>query len=83
MNFPLYIYYEILIRLAEIGPNVGEYLSYKHDGDDYLIRTTTGELLVARAVLSKQFEDPNLLSIHELVQLAATFKVRNHVYDGY
>lgn len=81
MKFPLYIYYEILIRLEEFVPNIGDYLSASEKENECLIKTTTGQLLVPKNFLIKQFEDPNLISKSEMAQLGQDFQLGGRLYN--
>ncbi|WP_316846230.1 hypothetical protein [Pedobacter psychrodurus] len=74
MNFPLYIYYELLIRLSEIEAEIGHYVSSTADHEVCIIRTTNGTVKVPVNVLKRQFEDPNLISNEELMLLIKTFR---------
>ncbi|PWS26306.1 hypothetical protein DHW03_16090 [Pedobacter yonginense] len=81
MKFPLYLYYEILIRLEEFVPNIGDYLSALEQENDCLIKTTTGQLRISKAVLMKQFNDPNLISKSELAELGQNFELGGRLYN--
>ncbi|WP_316734636.1 hypothetical protein [Pedobacter aquatilis] len=75
MKFPHYIYYEILIRLTEFVPNIGDFISVNEQEDEILINTTTGYLMVSRDVLEKQFKDPNLLRNEDIASLNKHFRI--------
>lgn len=79
MSFPLYIYYEILIRLSDFLPHIGEYLSFQEFEGHYTIKTTTGELMVSEEILTKQFKDPALLTSIDLAHLAGDYKSRSQI----
>ncbi|TCD25594.1 hypothetical protein EZ456_15155 [Pedobacter psychrodurus] len=74
MNFPLYIYYELLIRLSEIEPEIGHCVSSTANEGVYILRTTNGTVKVPLNFLKRQFEDPNLINKDELVELNKGFK---------
>ncbi|GAA4214460.1 hypothetical protein GCM10022289_48090 [Pedobacter jeongneungensis] len=74
MNFPLYIYYELLIRLSEIESEIGHYVSSTADQEICIIRTTNGTVKVPLNLVKRQFEDPNLISNEELKVLGKTFR---------
>ncbi len=74
MNIPLYIYYELLIRLSEIESEIGHYVSSTGDQEVCIIRTTNGTIKVPLNVLKRQFEDPNLIGNEELKALSLTFR---------
>jgi len=74
VNFPLYIYYELLIRLSEIESEIGHYVSSTADQEICIIRTTNGTVKVSVNVLKRQFDDPNLIGSEELNLLIKTFR---------
>ena len=61
VNIPLYIYYELLIRLSEIESEIGHYVSSTANEEACILRTTNGTLKVPVNFLKRQFEDPNLI----------------------
>jgi len=74
VNFPLYIYYELLIRLSEINPELGDYLSSSTHAQICILRTTLGTMHIPEELLDRQFNNPSLITISELEQVIATFK---------
>ncbi|RZK22794.1 MAG: hypothetical protein EOO43_09215 [Flavobacterium sp.] len=74
MNFPLYIYYELLIRLSAIDSELGEYLSTSQNDEVCILKTTNGRLVVPTEILKRQFEAPDLISTAELTELAKAFE---------
>lgn len=74
MNFPLYIYYELLIRLSEIESEIGHYVSSTVNEEVCILRTTNGTVKVPVNFLKRQAEDPNLINKDELVALSKDFK---------
>ncbi|WP_316833039.1 hypothetical protein [Pedobacter aquatilis] len=80
MKFPLYLYYEILIRLEELVPNIGDYLAAHERENECLIKTTTGQLTVPKTLLMKQFEDPNLIAESEMATLSQNFQLGGRLY---
>ena len=74
MNFPLYIYYELLIRLSEIESEIGHYVSSTANEEVCILRTTNGTVKVPVNFLKRQFEDPNLINRGELVELSKGFR---------
>jgi hypothetical protein len=71
---PLYLLYEILIRLTELDPMIGDFYSYKYTDTGVIIRTTNGSLYVAQQLLDKQFANPVHITPDELKLLVADFK---------
>lgn len=74
VNIPLYIYYELLIRLSEIEAEIGHYVSSTADHEICIIRITNGTIKVPINLLKKQFDDPNLIDNEELKVLSQTFR---------
>ncbi|MGN8059531.1 hypothetical protein ACTJKN_24840 [Pedobacter sp. 22163] len=74
MNFPLYIYYELLIRLSEIESEIGHYVSSTANEEVCILRTTNGKVNVPVNFLKRQSEDPNMINKDELVTLSKGFK---------
>jgi len=74
VNFPLYIYYELLIRLSEIESEIGHYVSSTANEEVCILRTTNGTVNVPVNFLKRQFEDPSLINKDELVALSKDFK---------
>lgn len=74
MNIPHYIYYEILIRLTEFIPNVGDFISVKEQANESTVSTTTGYLTISNDLLFKQFKDPNLIKVEDIKSLGKHFR---------
>ncbi|WP_293741477.1 hypothetical protein [uncultured Pedobacter sp.] len=74
MNFPLYIYYELLIRLSEIESGIGDYVSSDANDENCVLRTTNGIITVPINLLRRQSADPNLINLDELIALSKNFK---------
>jgi len=74
VNFPLYIYYELLIRLSEIESEIGHYVSATENEEVCILRTTNGTVKVPVNFLKRQAEDPNLINKDELIALSKGFK---------
>lgn len=73
MNYPIFIFYELLIRLSEIDPEIGEYLSHNDFDHQFSIRTTNGVLSLPKDVLEKQFNDPEMLTQADLQSVVSNF----------
>lgn len=74
MNFPLYVYYELLIRLSATEHEFGDFVSISGNDDLGILRTTHGTIAVSKELIERQFKDPGLITQAELVSLASTFK---------
>ncbi|TDQ09217.1 hypothetical protein [Pedobacter metabolipauper] len=77
MQFPTYIVYELLIRLQELNPLVGDYLSFKNLQTGIYLRTTTGSIEIPEAILSMQFHDPGSIKRSEIISLLTSFQLNN------
>jgi len=75
MQFPPYIVYEILIRLQEINPLIGDYLSFKPVASGVHLRTTTGTLDIPEELLFRQFNEPSTIHTTEIQQLSSQFRL--------
>ena len=75
MNYPVFIFHELVLRFSAINSRIGKYISATIDGGECLINTTTGHIKVAMSMLDKQYRDPKLISEQELQQLATGFEM--------
>jgi hypothetical protein len=74
VSIPVFVFYELLIRLSELNPNVGDYFSHTLLEKEVILQTTTGLVKVPRNLLKKQFTDPRLIAESELSALISHFK---------
>ncbi len=75
MQIAVYILYELVIRLQELNPAIGEYVSFKKVEDGILIRTSTGQISVSDHILALQFNDPTAIGQPEILNLLNNFKL--------
>lgn len=75
MNYPVFIFHELVLRFSDINREIGKYISSTVDNGECLINTTTGHIKVALTMLEKQYINPKLISKEELQQLATNFEV--------
>lgn len=75
MNYPVFIYHELVLRFSEVNRGVGRYISSTIDNGECLIRTTSGMIRIGLSLLDKQYHDPKQISAEELQQLAMDFKM--------
>ena len=73
---PLYIIYELLIRVNQINPSIGSYNSHSFNTAGAVITTSSGKLRIRKALLNRQFKDPELISSSDLILLTTTSFVR-------
>lgn len=75
MNYPVFIFHELVLRFSDINREIGKYISSTIDNGECLINTTTGHIKVGLTMLEKQYNNPKLISQEELQQLATNFEV--------
>lgn len=71
---PLYVLYELLIRLTELDPMIGDFYAHKYTDTGVIIRTNNGSLNVPLHILEKQFSSPSQITNADLKQLVNEFK---------
>ena len=71
---PLYVLYELLIRLTELDPTIGDFYAHKYTDSGAIIRTNNGSLIVPQHILEKQFSNPSQITDADLKQLVNEFK---------
>jgi hypothetical protein len=75
MQISVYVIYELLIRLQELNPGIGEYVSNKRSADGILVRTSSGTIEIPENILSLQFNNPSSIGQHEILGLLDRFKL--------
>ena len=79
MKFPLFLYYELLVRLTEFRPDIGDFVS-AFASDSHLVLTTgTGILEISSGLMYRQFNDPDTVSKAEIRKLAGDFQLHNEL----
>lgn len=71
---PVFVIYELIIRLSEIEPGIGDYISGTHHDEGIIIKLSNGTLFIPDSVLQMQFKDPELLNKTDLLQLLTQYK---------
>lgn len=74
MNYPVFIYHELVLRFSDINRGIGRYISNTIDNGQCLIKTTSGKISIKLDLLEKQYRDPRTISSEELQQLAVAFE---------
>jgi hypothetical protein len=59
MKFPLFLYYELLIRLCIFRPEIGTFSSAFPFGDHVELKTDKGVIDISLKIMKMQFEDPS------------------------
>ncbi|TCC91855.1 hypothetical protein EZ428_08895 [Pedobacter frigiditerrae] len=75
MNYPVFIFHELVLRFSDINREIGKYISSTVENGECLINTTTGHIKVALTMLEKQYNNPRSISKEELQQLATEFEI--------
>ena len=74
MQIAVYVIYELLVRLEDLNPGIGNYLKNKTTTNGILVHTTTGQISIPAGILLRQFNDPTTITQHELLDLLDSFK---------
>ncbi|WP_316793946.1 hypothetical protein [Pedobacter frigoris] len=74
MEIATYVIYELLIRLQELNPGVGEYVFSKRNDSGVLLRTSTGSIDISEELLNKQFHHPSSIDQDDISTLLKNFK---------
>lgn len=79
MKFPLFLYYELLIRLTLFNPEIGEFRSALPFDDHVLLKTDKGMMEIPIDIMNMQFNDPGLIPELEISKLAAAFRAYSEI----
>lgn len=74
MNYPVFIFHELVLRFSEINREIGRYISSTIENGECLIKTTHGMIKITMGLLDKQYHQPKLISNEELQQLVSGFQ---------
>lgn len=77
MNYPSFIFHELILRFSAINREIGRYISATIDNGECLIRTTNGKIRITMGLLDKQYREPNAISHEELQSLVAAFQTEH------
>ena len=75
-TLPLYAIVELLMRLAGIDPQIGNYKNHSERGDNVLVKTTNGTIQLSKALVLSQFHKPEDIQKRDLESLASRFRRR-------
>lgn len=73
MNYPVFIFHELVLRFSDINRGIGRYISSSIDNGECLIKTTSGKIRITLGLLDKQYHQPSAISKEELQQLVSNF----------
>ncbi|MEH6307727.1 hypothetical protein RYH73_18890 [Olivibacter sp. CPCC 100613] len=68
IQIPVFVIHELIIRLQEIDPLVGEYKHHYFSAEEAVVETSHLQLRFPMYLLRQQFQDPELISHDELRQ---------------
>lgn len=71
---PIFVIYELLIRMQEVSPDIGEYQTHHFEDRKAIIQTTKRRYECSMDILYRQFFDPGLIDIDEIRELVDTAK---------
>ncbi|WP_029276450.1 hypothetical protein [Pedobacter borealis] len=69
MQIATYVIYELLIRIRELNPEVGDFVSCRKTEKGVYVQTTSGHLTIPEILYHKQFGEPSEISTEELLSL--------------
>ncbi|SEO41232.1 hypothetical protein SAMN05192574_1087 [Mucilaginibacter gossypiicola] len=75
-TLPLYAIVELLMRLAGIDPQIGNYKNHSERGDNVLVKTTNGTIQLSKSLVLSQFNKPEDIQKRDLESLASRFRRR-------
>jgi len=74
MEYPIFIFHELVIRLKEIESGLGSFSTVNVQADHCVIFTSTGSLRVGNDLLQKQYLDPKTIAGEDLRELLLGFQ---------
>jgi hypothetical protein len=76
-HLPTYAIVELLIRLEQHDPAIGDYKDHSVYDNGVLVKTTGGSIRISQSLVIQQFETPESISENELASIAALFRSAN------
>lgn len=73
-TLPTYAIVELLIRLSQFNPLVGDYRGHAIYNDGVIVKTTHGSITFTQALIKQQFDDPQVITDAELITVLTLFK---------
>lgn len=70
MPIPIFVIYELLLRIQQLDPSVGSYQSHTFNTTGAVVITTTRKVRIRKAILNRQFKDPELVLESDLLLIA-------------
>ncbi|CAM4077090.1 hypothetical protein SAMN06265348_102338 [Pedobacter westerhofensis] len=69
---PVFIIHELLMRIHELDPSVGSYQSHTFNTSGTVIVTSARKIRIRKAILNRQFKDPELVFESDLLQIISS-----------
>ena len=76
-NLPTYAIVELLMRLEQFSKVIGGYKDHRINHTEVLVKTTGGAIRFPQTLIMQQFENPDLISDHLLLQTISSFEPIN------
>ena len=76
-NLPTYAIVELLIRLEQHDPAIGDYKNHSVYDNGILVKTTGGSIRFPQSLVIQQFETPESISENDLMRAAELFRSAN------
>jgi len=76
-TLPAYAIVELLIRLAQIDPHIGDYKGHAISVDSAVVKTTNGKIPLLKTLIWQQFEQPDLITEADLKEVILAFQPLN------
>jgi len=73
-NLPAYVIVELLMRLEQYHQRIGHYKDHHVHDVEVTVKTTGGAIRFPRSLIMQQFESPEQVTEHALLQTMASFK---------
>jgi hypothetical protein len=72
-ELPTYAIVELLIRLSDINPQIGNYKDHHIQDSHVIVKTTHGYIRFPHPIVMQQFNNPDLITEQQLTDIAETF----------
>ncbi|EHQ27805.1 hypothetical protein [Mucilaginibacter paludis] len=73
-TLPTYAIVELLIRLSQYDPLIGDYKGHAVNHHDVIVKTTQGSIAFSLELIKRQFEAPESITDETFIGLAKLFK---------
>lgn len=76
-NLPTYAIVELLIRLENHDPAIGDYKNHTVYDNGVKVKTTRGSITFPESLVLQQFETPEMITDDQLADIALLFRSAN------